>query len=123
LWEFPTLDFNSPPTPEALRAAPESLLSELLVNPPSEANKSKSKGPLDIVKTEQTGSLRHIFSHIHKTYHSMWLLLEGGGSPPKLAHDEIPQKKKKRKMDVEEDEESSSLRLRWTKESDIDSAK
>jgi len=59
--------------------------SPLLGSHAKVADTAQSVAPR-LVKIERAGDVLHVFSHIRKTYHVQWVVLEGGGSsPPELA--------------------------------------
>lgn len=119
LWEFPTHDFTAPPSSSALSKTPRALIASLLASPihdaDSDAKSSKREvdgNSLRITQLKQAGSVLHIFSHIRKTYHGIWLVLEGGGTEvPALLDNGGKGKGKKGEC------------AKWIREAEVDSAK
>ncbi|KIJ65864.1 hypothetical protein HYDPIDRAFT_87439 [Hydnomerulius pinastri MD-312] len=102
LHEFPTVPNISGASATAAKVSeiPNSLLKNLLANPPPSfrQNDSKSQDPpspsdstdgaLRVVHVKPAGDVVHIFSHIKETYRVQWVVLEGGGDePPELKND------------------------------------
>ncbi|KDQ21217.1 hypothetical protein BOTBODRAFT_149988 [Botryobasidium botryosum FD-172 SS1] len=136
LWEFPTHDFCTPPSTSALDTAPRTILSSILASSlhglgssPTSESKSESRSryfkasaesdsngdSLRITQVNQAGSVLHIFSHIRKTYHGVWVVLEGGPSGGSDAHD-LPLL-----VDRKETGKKGET-AKWIRESEVDSA-
>ncbi|KZT54576.1 DNA glycosylase [Calocera cornea HHB12733] len=112
LWEFPTVDLaETGPSTDILLKTTHTLIEQLIREVP-EPNVSETT--LHYASPSQlVGDVRHIFSHIHKTYYALWVVLEGGNAAPALEN--VPTSvTKKRKLETGADEG-----LKWVRESDV----
>ncbi|KZO95234.1 DNA glycosylase, partial [Calocera viscosa TUFC12733] len=113
LWEFPTIDLDeTAPSTDTLLKTTHTLIEQHICDVPEA---SSSQTTLHYASPSQVvGDVRHIFSHIHKTYYALWVVLEGGNGPPAL--ERTPASSiKKRKLEIGADDG-----LKWVREADVD---
>lgn len=97
LYEYPTsANVSLSISAAQMMAMPQKLLSVLLSSPLAacevsptlvkrSGEQSRSAAAYRITKIIPAGDVRHVFSHIKKTYRVQWVLVIGGNSPPELA--------------------------------------
>lgn len=127
LYEFPSSE-NIENSVTELLEIPHSILDDLLASPPSRHG-SSNKGHDDNAKFSDSlritnichiGDIVHVFSHIKKTYRILWVVLDGGSSPPSFSKG--PGHEKKRRADNVSGG-AAGTRVKWIPEKDVTDAK